>query len=170
MDRFPVEWRGTKLSVGFITAKVKERFCEWLYDYLKEQACEQLARKPAVLSHYLDDLFAEKPWWGAGRMSHHVSKSLQGHNGGIMYTRLLLGDSAKVLSDADIAALIDEKEAEQRAADEKREADGLTPPHPPANDYMVAMAKVTEHEFPKAGPASGCGPDPTAGTNTTGTS
>ncbi len=170
MDRFPIEWRGNRLSLGYIDVKFKERFCEWLYDYLTDQACEQLARRKEVLSHYLDKLFADKPWWGAGRFSHHVQTALNGEDGGIMYTRLLLGESGKLLSDTDIQALIEDKETEQRNAEAKREAEGLEGPHPQINDYSVAMAKIMEHEFPKAGPVSGSGPDPTAGTTTTGTS
>lgn len=169
MDRFPIEWRGNRLSLGFIDAKFKARFCDWLYGYLTDQACKQLAGRSGALTAYLDRLFADKPWWGAGRFSHHVQTALNGEDGGIMYTRLLLGESGKLLSDSDIQALIEDKETEQRKADEKREAEGLSAPHPQINDYSRAMAKIMEHEFPKAGPASGSGPDPTAGTTTTGT-
>jgi hypothetical protein len=61
---------------------------------------------------------------------------------------------------------VDEKEAEQRKADERAKKAGMSPPYPPANDYMVAMQRVRELADPKAA-ASGEGP--TGGTGSTGT-
>lgn len=164
-ERFPVEWKGLSLSLSYLTVAVKERFCDWLYGYLTDQACKRLAGRQA-LTAYLDSLFADKPWWGAGRLSHHVQTALAGQDGGTMYTRLLLGDSAKALSDADIQQFIEDKEREQAEANERAAADSTAPV---LNDYTRAMNAITEHEFPKVVAGSASGLTPGAGTNTTGT-
>jgi hypothetical protein len=89
-------------------------------------------------------------WWADGMMSQPTHEMLKSPEGGRHFNRLLFGDSAKRLSDADLDELLNEKERE------------------PTSDYMVAMQLIRENADPKkAGSATGAGP--AAGTNSTAT-
>jgi len=145
---------------------VKNAFCNWAKGYLTAQGIAHLGGRPDLLNTYLANLYGEI-WWADNNMSKPVHSVLCSPDGGRQLNRLLFGDSAKILSDADLDALLDDKEREQAEADKRAAAAGVKPPYPPANDYTAAMRAIKELADPKA-PASGGGR--TAGTGSTGTS
>jgi hypothetical protein len=163
---YPVKWRGQDFEMGDLTIGVKNAFVKAAKAELTAEGIENLGSRPDLLNTYLANLYAEM-WWGDGVMSKPVHSFLCSPKGGRLLNRLLFGTSAKALADADLDALVDEKEAEQRKADEKAKAAGLSPPYPPANDYMAAMQQIREAADPKAfasGPGQRAGPDSTGTT------
>jgi hypothetical protein len=162
---YPVVWRDQTYTLGDLTVKVKAAFVRWAKHYLTAEGIENLGTRPDLLNTYLANIYAEL-WWADGTMSKPVHSALCSPDGGRMLNRLLFGDSVKALSDSDLDALVDEKEAEQRVADEKAKAAGCSAPYPPANDYMAAMRAIKDAADPKAS-ASGGGL--TAGTGSTAT-
>lgn len=162
MATYPVKWRTHDLAMGDLTVGMKKAFCAWLVHKLRADAIADLRGQTNVLNAYLDGVRA-RVWWVAGGASPAVVDALKSPDGGLYYTRLLFGDSAKALADDELRELMDEKEAEQVGADEVAAAAGHEPPYPPVNDYTLALDAVHEAANPKArGPA-------TSGSATTGT-
>lgn len=162
MPTYPVRWRTHDLAMSDLTVGMKRAFCDWLVQKLRAEALQDLRGQTTVLNAYLDGVRA-RVWWVAAGASPAVVDALKSPDGGLQYTRLLFGDSAKALSDDELRELVDEKEAEQAAADEAAAAAGHPGPYPPANDYTLALDAVHEAANPKA-PAR-----PTSGSATTGT-
>ena len=161
MNKYAVAWRGQTYYLHDITIDTKNKYVEWAKEHLTQEGQKHLAKRPDLLNSYLLKTFAEI-WWGDGVMSEPLWALMKSPVGHIQLNRLLFGDSAKVLSDADLSALIAEKDKEQDAADEKAKAAGLEPPYPPVNDYAVGMQRVRENADPKA-KAAATGPDPPGG-------
>lgn len=164
---YPVAWRGQTYSLHDLTIGVKNEFVKWAKARLTQEGIENLGQRPDLLTSYLSAMYGEV-WWGDGGMSKPVHSVLHSPAGVLQFNRLLFGDSARLLSDIDLRALIADKDREQDEADKRAEAAGVQPPYPPANDYAAAMRLITEHADPKkAGAGTGAGH--TAGTSSTGT-
>jgi hypothetical protein len=148
---YPVSWKSQTYTLSDLTVGHKEDFCSWLIDHLIEQAERRLRKRPDLLQDQITAIMGGQVWWGDAVMSAAVAHSLSSEAGALKLNRLLFGDSVKGLSDADLAALIDAKEAD------------------PASDYMVAMKRLRGGSDPKA-PTPGTGPDPAAETLTTASS
>jgi len=166
MATYPVRWRDRDFVMEDLTVGKKKAFCDWLILKLRSEAIVDLRGQTNVLSAYLDGLRA-RVWWVANGASPAVVDALKSPEGGLQYNRLLFGESAKGLTDDELAALVADKEAEQEAANEGAVAGGFKPsedcPFPPANDYMLALEAIHEAANPKRQAR------PTSGSATTGT-
>lgn len=131
MNTYPVEWRGKTYAMSDLTVGVKKAFCAWLKQRVTAEGIENIVGRPDVQASYLSENYIGI-WWGDATCSPLVHKALQSPDGGRQLNRLLFGDSAKVLSDADLDELIREKEADK------------------ASDYMVAIRQIREVAGPKA--------------------
>lgn len=127
---YPVVWRDQTYTLGDLTVGVKKAFVEWARLYLCregakyiESAAERAAYRAAVVAGV---------WWADAGISPLGHDVMVGPDGARQLNRLLFGDSAKALADADLDALIAEKEADK------------------ASDYMVAMDLIREGADPKA--------------------
>ena len=144
---YPVVWRDKEYRLGDITIGVKKGFVKWAKAYLTREGMENLAGHAEVLSSYLANMYGEV-WWSDVGMSKPCHAVLNSPDGGRQLNRLLFGASVKHLSDADLDAMLDEKEAD------------------PTSDYMVAMKLIRENADPKvhSGPALEGGTDSSATT------
>ncbi len=163
---YPVKWRDKEYVMSDLTVGMKRAYCDWLIKRLRQEAIEDMRGMPTILNSYLDGL-KSRVWWVARRMGPAVAESLKSPEGNLHFNRLLFGESAKALTDDELQALVDDKEADQIAANDDLAATGFEPteetPFPPANDYMLALDAVLEELAPKA-PAR-----PTSGSEPTGT-
>jgi len=140
---YPVQWRGKEYTLGNITVEVKAKFVAWAKQHLKAAAIELLSDRDDLLQGQFTAIMAGV-WWADGVMSKPLADVLRSPAGGRQLNRLLFGDSAKILSDSDLDALLDEKEKD------------------PTSDYILAMNEIREHADPKA-KAAATGPDPPGG-------
>ncbi len=161
MNEYHVEWNNRTLKLHDIDVGVKGAFCKWAIRWNGMQQIETWGDVPGVLNPLLADIPA-LIFWGDRGPSPLVAKTL-GHPAGDLYlNKLLLKDSAKGMSDADIQAMIDAKSKEQTRANERLACKGQAAPFPPANDYYLAMKSIQEESDPKARTGdTGTGPPPT---------
>ena len=128
--KYPVEWRGKAYAMSDLTVGVKKKFCTFLRQRLKAEVCEDYADDPVTRDEQLAGV-GSLCWWGDAGCSATVGKWIRSPEGGLYLNRLLFGDDAKGLTDADLLALMAEKEPD------------------PASDYMVAMHTIREVANPK---------------------
>jgi hypothetical protein len=127
---YPVEWQGVTYHLSDLTVGVKKKFCTWLRQRLKAEAIEDHAGRPDVRDEVLASVGA-LVWWGDVSCSPTVAQWLQSLDGGRQLNRLLFGESAKAMSDADFGAMLKAKEAD------------------PASDYMAAIHSIRDAAGPK---------------------
>ncbi len=128
---YPVEWNGQTLHLHNVSIGMKGRFVEFTKLRLAADAIATVGNlAPEKLPGVLAGIYASC-WWGDGMMSQPVHGMLNSPEGGRQFNRLLFGDSAKRMSDADMDVMLNEKERE------------------PTSDYMVAMGLIRENADPK---------------------